>query len=87
MDWCSNILATAYGCRNASEKGTHDHGEGDPENQLRDKRSLDIPRPEARLRKSRRQSVVVRTPISPDGEKREDDHGNSGRVAVGEQRL
>ena len=33
----TNILATAYGRRDASEERSHDYGEGNPENQLRDK--------------------------------------------------
>src|ERR1044072_3223736 len=87
MSGYANALAAAYGCRDASEQSTHDHCEGNPENQLRDESSLDVSRPEACLWESRRQSVVVRTPIPSDGEKRQDDHRNSRRIPIRQQHL
>ena len=41
MGWHANILATPYRRRDASEKGSHDHGEGNPEDQLWYEHSLE----------------------------------------------
>src|SRR5262245_11138965 len=71
----------------ASKKRSHNHGECDPENQLRKKTNLNIRRPEAHRSESRRQGVIVGTPTSADGKKHQDGHGNPRGVPVRQQRL